>query len=203
MKKIAMFGGSFNPVHLGHTGLVSRMVELFGLDMVYVVPTLSTPLKDNTPMLSPLHRLNMCKLAFEDFDNVEVSDMEIFRGGVSYTVDTLTSLRDIHKDCKLFLMIGADSFLQLPLWHKAESIFSLATILTVTRDEINADALITTKRDYEQKYNAEIFIVKDPIAPISSTFIRNAIKCKEEYKHLLPVRVSDYIKTNGLYDYED
>ncbi len=203
MKKVAMFGGSFNPVHLGHTGLVARMIEQFGLDKVYVIPTFSTPLKDNTPMLPPLHRLNMCRLAFDGVLKAEVSDMEILREGKSYTSDTLQNLSNLHPHSELYLIIGADSFMQLPLWHEAQSIFDIATILTVTRDEIDTSLLNTTRIEYEQKYNAKIFIVKDPIAPISSTLIRNAIKNKEEYKHLLPVRVSDYIKMNGLYDYED
>ena len=93
--------------------------------------------------------------------------------------------------------------MQLPLWHEAERIFSLATVLTVSRDDIDADALSSTKALYEQKYNANVFIVKDPIAPVSSTLIRNAVKNKEEYKHLLPVKVSDYIRKNSLYAYED
>lgn len=203
MSKIAMFGGSFNPVHLGHTGLVARMLKQFELDKVYVIPTFSTPLKDNTPMLSPIHRLNMCKLAFEDFKKVSVSDIEILREGKSYTVDTLKELSIIHPQSELFLIIGADSFMQLPLWYEAERIFSLATVLTVSRDDIDADALSSTKALYEQKYNAKVLIVKDPIAPVSSTLIRNAVKNKEEYKHLLPVKVSDYIMKNSLYAYED
>ncbi len=203
MRKIAMFGGSFNPVHLGHTGLVARMLKYFELDKVYVIPTFNTPLKDNTPMLRPEHRLNMCKLAFEDCKNVSVSDIEILREGKSYTVDTLKELSTVHPHSELYLIIGADSFMQLPLWYEAERIFSLATILTVSRDELDADVLSSAKTSYEQKYNARIFIVKDPIAPISSTLIRNAVKHKEEYKHLLPVKVSDYIQKNGLYAYED
>ncbi len=203
MKKIAMFGGSFNPVHLGHKGLVERMLGKFELDKVYVIPTFSTPLKDNTPMLPPLHRLNMCRLAFEDMANVEVSDIEILREGKSYTSETLQCLSNLHSHSDLYLIIGADSFVQLPLWHEAERIFALATILTVSRDEIDATVLNTAKNEYEQKYNGKIFIVKDPIAPVSSTIIRNAIKNKTEYKHLLPKRVSDYIEANSLYDYEN
>lgn len=203
MKKIAMFGGSFNPVHLGHTGLVDRMLSMFELDKVYVIPTFSTPLKDNTPMLPPLHRLNMCRLAFEDMANVDVSDIEILREGKSYTSDTLQCLSKLHPHSELYLIIGADSFMQLPLWHEADRIFETATILTVTRDEIDATELNFAKSEYEKKYNGKIFIVNDPIAPVSSTIIRNAIKNKTEYKHLLPQKVSDYIEANGLYDYEN
>lgn len=198
-----MFGGSFNPVHYGHTGLCKRMLELFKLDMIYVIPTYNTPLKDNTPMLSPLHRLNMCKLAFEGIDKVTVSDIEIYREGKSYTWDTLQSLSDLHPDCEMYLIIGADSFMQLPLWYKAESIFDIATILTVSRDEIDYTLLNERQTEYEQNYNARVSIVKEPIAPISSTIIRNNIKNKEEYSHLLPKKVSDYIRLNGLYNYED
>lgn len=199
MIKIAMFGGSFNPVHLGHTGLVERMIQRYDLDKVYIVPTFNTPLKDNTPMLSPEHRYNMCSLAFSHIENSVVTDIEIKREGKSYTVDTLKQLRNIHPDCELYLIIGADSFIQLPLWHDCDTIFSISTILTISRGEYDASVLNSKKAEYESLYNAQISIVEEPIAQVSSTQIRNAISNGDDYKHLLCEKVSDYIKVNGLY----
>ena len=199
MSKIAMFGGSFNPVHLGHTGLVGRMIQKFKLDRVYIVPTFNTPLKDNTPMLSPKHRYNMCSLAFSKIKEAFVSDMEIKRKGKSYTVDTIKQLQNIHPDCEIYLIIGADSFLQLPLWHNSNEIFSMVNILTVSRGEYDAEILYKVRTEYEKLYNAKISIVDEPIAPISSTYIRNAISNGDDYTHLLCEKVSDYIIANGLY----
>lgn len=199
MIKIAMFGGSFNPVHLGHTGLVERMIQRFDLDKVYIVPTFNTPLKDNTPMLSPKHRYEMCSLAFAHIEKAVVTDIEIKREGKSYTVDTLKQLRKLHPECKLFLIIGADSLIQLPLWHDCKTIFSIVNILTVSRGEYDAEVLYNKKAEYENLYNAQISIVEEPIAQVSSTQIREAVSKGEDYKHLLCEKVSDYIKANGLY----
>jgi len=198
-----MFGGSFNPVHPGHTGLVDRMISAFSLDKVYVVPTFNTPLKDNTPMVSPSHRVNMCKLAFSDSGKVTISELEIERKGKSYTVDTLKSLKAIHPYDELFLIIGADSFLQLRLWRNASTIFELATILTVTRGEVFPKELRQCKEFYEKEYNAKILISEEPICKLSSTEIRNNIINHKPFTHLLHKKVSDYIRVNGLYGYEE
>ena len=203
MSRIGVFGGSFNPVHLGHTGIVERMINAFDLSKVVVIPTFSTPLKDNTPMLSPMHRLRMCKLAFENMENVTVSDIEIDREGKSYTVDTLKFLKSIYPDDDLCLIIGADSFLQLRLWRDVPTIFKLATILTVVRGEVFLKELLTSKEDYEREYNARIYISEEPICMISSTEIRNSIINKQPFTHFLPKKVSEYIIEKGLYGYEE
>lgn len=201
MKKIAMFGGSFNPVHIGHVKLLRRMHEEFLIDRIYVIPTFSTPLKDNTPMISAEHRFTMCSLAFADMDSVEVSDIEIKRQGRSYTSDTIDVLSQIHPNCEICLMVGADSFMQLPLWHNVKHIFESATILTISRGEYDADDLFKKKAEYEQNYNAKIRIIEEPVAMVSSTQVRALIESEEEFSHLLPSRVSEYIKENGLYGY--
>lgn len=203
MSKIAMFGGSFNPVHNGHVGLVQRMIERFSLDTVYVIPTHHTPLKDNTPMVTAEHRFNMCTLAFADIPKVKVSNMEILRKGKSYTVDTLRELHSIHPDCELYLIMGADSFMQLSLWYEVAAIFSLATILTVSRGEVDFDELNRQKRVYESDYGAKVHIVSEPIAQVSSTEIRTLISSGGNFNHLLGSGVSEYIIKNGLYDYGD
>lgn len=202
MSKIAMFGGSFNPVHIGHVGIVQRMIGEHNLDKVYVVPTYNTPLKDNTPMLTPEHRLNMCQLAFADLDNVVISDIEISRKGKSFTVDTLKELKRLHPDDEICLIIGADSFLQLRLWHDVAEIFEIATILTVTRDVILPKELNIRKEQYEEEYGARVFISCEPICKASSTEIRNAIKENKPFTHLLSDKVSDYISSKGLYGYD-
>ncbi len=203
MGKIGVFGGSFNPVHLGHTGIVERMINTFHLSKVVVIPTFNTPLKDNTPMLSPMHRFKMCELAFEGIENVSVSDIEIEREGKSYTVDTLKYLKAIYPDDELCLIIGADSFLQLRLWRDVATIFEIATVLTVVRGEVFLKELLNCKEYYENEYNAKIFISEEPICRISSTDVRNSIIKKKPFAHLLPKKVSDYIIEKGLYGYEE
>ena len=198
-----MFGGSFNPVHEGHKALVLRMIEGFSLDTVYVIPTFCTPLKDNTPMITPSHRLNMCKLAFADVDRVVVSDIEIIRQGKSYTVDTLCEISKLHPDDELFLIVGADSFMQLPLWFKAEEIFQKATILTIARGEVDCQKLLAQKALLHNEFNAKAFVLEEPVVQVSSTQIRNLIATDGDFSRLLCKEVCEYIRRNGLYGYGD
>lgn len=203
MSRIGVFGGSFNPVHLGHTGLVERMIDAFELSEVVVIPTFNTPLKDNTPMLSPEHRFRMCELAFENIKNVTVSDIEIKREGKSYTADTLKALKTLYTEDELFLIIGADSFLQLRLWRNVSEIFELASILTVVRGEVFLRELLNSKENYEKEYSAKIYISEEPVAAVSSTEVRDSIRNKKPFTQLLSKKVSDYIIEKGLYGYEE
>lgn len=199
--KLAMFGGSFDPVHNDHIGLCKAMVESLNLDKVVVFPAACSPFKEST-QTEDFHRLNMCILAFENIDRVEVSDFEITKGGKSYTVDTLNFLKEKFPDSELFLITGADAFLTLSDWYKAEEIFSLAHILTVVRDDDNIDILRAKAEEY-RVYNAKCTLINTPIGSVSSTKVREALKSKEDVSELLPEIVIDYIKENGLYGYAD
>lgn len=203
MKNAAMFGGSFNPVHNGHVELLERMISEFNLDKVFVIPTNVTPLKDNSYMACAEDRLAMCRLAFSNVPAVEVSDMEITREGKSYTVDTLKILKEKYTDAKLHLIVGADAFLQLPLWFKAEEIFSLAKILTIVRDDIDYDSLKRAGESYKEKFGAEFGIIENPVTDISSTEIRCFIKENSSVGGLISSDVYNFIKENELYGYKN
>lgn len=203
MTNAAMFGGSFNPVHNGHVELLERMIFEFHLDKVIVIPTNVTPLKDNSFMAAAEDRLAMCRLAFSHVPAIEVSDMEITREGKSYTVDTLKMLKEKYADAKLHLIVGADAFLQLPLWYKAEEIFSLAKILTIVRDDIDCDSLKRAGESYKEKFGAECGIIENPVTDISSTEIRSLIKENSPVSELLPSDVYNFIKENELYGYKN
>ena len=108
MKKIAMFGGSFNPPHIGHLELAQAFIDRLSLDKLLLIPVFSPPHKSGSEMASAQHRLNMCKLLEKYNNKIEVSDIEVIRGGSSYTVDTLKALQALYPDDELFLIIGAD-----------------------------------------------------------------------------------------------
>lgn len=199
--KLAMFGGSFDPVHNDHVGLCKTMIETADLDKVVVFPAACSPFKEET-QTADFHRLNMCKLAFEDESRVEVSDFEISKGGKSYTVDTLEFLRKKYPDAELYLITGADAFLTLPAWHKAEEIFSLAHILTVVRGNDSIDILKSKSEEYKC-YNAKFTLINILIGSVSSTKIREAIETGQDVSAFLPLKVEEYIKENGLYGYAD
>lgn len=197
--KIAMFGGSFDPVHLDHVGLCETMIKTASLDKVVVFPAACSPFKKGT-QTDGLHRLNMCKLAFEGNNRVEVSDFEITRGGKSYTIDTLEFLKENYPEDEIFLITGADAFVTLDRWYKAEGIFRLAHILTVVRNEDNIQVLREKAEEFK-KFGAVCTLVSTPIGSVSSTDVRKALSENADVKELLPEKVINYIKENGLYNY--
>ena len=110
---VAMYGGSFNPIHTGHIQLAQYFVSELGLEKLLLIPDNTPPHKSSSAMVSPRHRYNMCLLAAENLPKIEVSDIELKRQGKSYTVDTLIQLSKIYKNSQLFLIMGADMFLSL------------------------------------------------------------------------------------------
>lgn len=197
-RKTAMFGGSFNPIHNGHIELANVCKEQVSLDRILIIPTAVTPNKDNSQMISPLHRLNMCRIACKPYSHLEVSDIEINREGKSYTKDTLKALKNLYPDDELFLIVGADMFLSLLQWKNYEEIFSLATIIASPRDE-NSCAKLLSFSEKLKNYGAKSIILKNPVMTVSSTEIRRKIQNKEDVSDLLSYDVFKYIANNKLY----
>lgn len=198
--KIAMFGGSFDPVHKDHVSLVRVMADSFELDRVHIFPAACSPFKDKTGA-SDIHRLEMCRLAFENDSRFIVSDFEIMRGGKSYTVNTLEFLKSQYPDAQIYLITGADAFMTLSKWYEAERIFSIAHILTVVRDDDDINALKTKAKEYSS-YGASCSFIGTPVGEISSTKIREMLQNGKDASAYLPLEVYDYIKDNRLYGYE-
>lgn len=199
--KLAMFGGSFDPVHKNHVDLCKTMIKNFSLDKVIVFPAACSPFK-NSAYTADIHRLNMCRLAFENCHGVEVSDFELKKGGKSYTVDTLRFLRESYKDAELYLITGADAFLTIDSWYKSEEIFKLANILTVVREDDDVNDL-KLKSEELQKLGASAFFLDTSIGSVSSTKVRKALSCGSDVSSFLDIKVIEYIKKNGLYGYAD
>lgn len=195
--RIALFGGSFNPIHLGHLGLVNDVINEFNLDKVIIMPTYHTPLKDNSQFASCEHRFAMCKLAFENIRNVEVSDIEIKRQGNSYTYLTLNSLKELYSDDELFLIVGADMFLTLQNWKNPRDIFNAATVIAVPR-ECESDKLINHCEILKQM-GCNSFVMSHKVMDVSSTQIRERLKNNENVDDLLDSKVIEYIKNFHLY----
>lgn len=197
-EKIAMLGGSFNPIHKGHIKLALAAAETVGLNKVLIIPTAVPPHKSNRKMESEIHRLNMCRLACENKPGLEVSDLEIQRQGKSYTADTLQTLHKRYRRAQLYLIVGADMYVTLLNWKFPETIFSLATVITAPRDETDYDALIAYEKQLEQA-GAKSVILKNHIMDISSTEIRNMIHNRKDMSLFLEKDVITYIKDNHLY----
>ncbi len=195
--RIALFGGSFNPVHLGHVKLVSDVINEFKLDKVIIMPTYQTPLKDNSEFADSEHRFEMCRLSFENTDNIQVSDMEIKRKGDSYTYLTLNSLKEIYPNDQLFMIVGEDMFLTLQNWKNPQDIFESASVIVVPRDCERND--ISVHCENLKKIGCNCFVMSHKVMEVSSTLIRRRLKNKETVDNLLAPKVIEYIKNCHLY----
>lgn len=192
----AIFGGSFNPIHNDHIKLALQFAEEFSLDQVTLIPTFTTPLKDNSEIADGLHRYRMCCLATEAYPQLEVSDIELRRGGMSYTSDTVAALKNDVDE--LFLIVGADMYVTLDKWHDFRCIFENATILVAPRNELDFDSL---KEKYEEfrAYGCRTLISHSYVGPLSSTAVRAAVKAGESIDEMVDSRVAEYIENNNLY----
>ena len=199
MTRIGIYGGTFSPPHNGHIAAAKAFMEKMWLDFLYVIPTATPPHKEMDVPMDAAHRLEMCRLAFSDVEGVYVSDMEIRRGGRSYTVDTLRELTG--PDRRLFLLCGTDMMLTLDQWREPEEIFKLSYPVYIRREK---DAILDQKivqkiAEYNQKYGKVVRrIVTEPIE-LSSNLVRERLKNGEDVLHLIPESVEKYIRDNHLY----
>lgn len=203
MLRIGIYGGSFSPIHNGHIKAVKAFLEQMQLDFCYVIPTFIPPHKATSGVISPEHRIRMCELAFKDTEGIVVSDIEIKRGGTSYTVDTLRELSG--EDRRLFFLMGTDMLLTLDTWRSPDEIFKLCYPVYMRResDSANDSAIIAKIAEYREKFGKTVMkIVGDPIE-ISSTDVRNRLAGGDDVSALIPKAVEDYIRENRLYGPEE
>ena len=197
-KKIAMFGGSFNPIHNAHINLAAAFIKKLKLDRLLLVPAADPPHKSSSEMVSAEDRLNMCKLAAENNKKIEVSDIEIQREGKSYTVDTLRQLKEQYPDSELYLIMGADMFMTLNQWKNPEEIFKLASVCTVPRNEDDVAAL-TLKEEQYREMGANTVILDLKKSSISSTKVRDLVFNDEIFSKYVDPKVENYIYAHYLY----
>ena len=197
--RVGIFGGTFAPVHNGHVIAAKAFMEQMKLDYLYIIPACLPPHKQISPSDDPKHRLRMCELAFEGIDGVIISDIEIRRGGKSYTYDTLVELS--RPDARLFLLCGTDMVLTFDKWYRFEDIFKLCYPVYVRRenDPIITNRIVSKITEYYQKYGVMFRkILTEPIE-ISSTAVRKAVFEGKDISSFVPPLVESYIKTHGLY----
>ena len=200
-KRIGIYGGSFSPPHNGHRRAVEAFLAQEKPDETYIIPALMPPHKDLQGDATAAQRLEMCRLAFAGLP-VTVSDMEIRRGGKSYTVLTLEELKK--EDCRLMMLCGTDMFLTLHKWYQPERIFELAEIVYVQRETGENCEAIAAQLARQQRYLRETYgAVARPLAcdavMISSTELRKAIQNDQSTDAYLAPAVRGYIDTWKLY----
>ena len=134
MMRIGIYGGTFSPPHNGHIAAAKAFMEQMWLDLLYIIPAALPPHKEMEVAVSAVDRLQMCRRAFSGMEGVWVSDLEILRGGKSYTSDTLREL--CGADRRLFLLCGTDMILTLDSWHEPEEIFRLSYPVYIRRENV-------------------------------------------------------------------
>lgn len=181
---IAIFGGSFNPVHMGHYEIVRNLVQEQGFKSVLVVPTYQNPLKSGPPVIPEAIRWQMLQATFDAIDAVELSRFEIETPGISYSYKTLTHFRQIYPEDSLFLILGEDSFASFPQWVNMNIILEMAHILVFPRcDQRSPDVEIPFFHNFREYVTWLDITIPD----ISATNIRNnPIKTVEENGWLHP-----------------
>lgn len=181
--KIGIFGGSFDPIHLGHVSVIEEVKFIMGLDEIIVVPAFLSPHKEMS-VLDVESRLTCVNLALEGYSNVTVSDYEINQGKSIYTYDTLNYFKSKYPNDDLILIIGTDQYVNFKKWYRHEDILSQFDVAVVHR---NYDLT---------NINSPFQTVGIPIFDISSSLIRARMESREPYKHLVPQAVYQYLKEN-------
>lgn len=199
MLRVGIYGGAFAPIHIGHVAAAKAFMEQMWLDVLFVIPTGTSPHKEMSGGATDSDRLEMCKRAFEGVEGVIVSDMEMRRQGKSYTVDTLRELTA--SDRRLFLLCGTDMILTLDKWREPDEIFNLAYPVYIRREsqeEID-EQLIRKVTEYRNKYGKNVVRIQAPAIEVSSSQVREKIAKGEDFSRLVPSSVAEYIKEKGLY----
>jgi nicotinate-nucleotide adenylyltransferase len=199
--RLGIFGGSFDPVHYGHLLLAESCREQCRLDRVWLLPAAASPHKLHQRPSDARHRVDMLRLAIGGHAAFEVSTMEIDRGGVSYTVDTLATIHQQHPEAELFLLMGADSLEDLPHWRHPQRICELAIPVVVRRagsPPPNFDGLRGIV-DAERRAQCEAHQVVMPLIDLASSEVRARVSRGESIRYRTPRAVEKYIESNRLY----
>ena len=200
MERIGIYGGTFNPPHIGHMEAAKQAVGKLNLNRLLLVPSNIAPhkvLPPNSP--TALQRLEMLRIATADCPTLEVTDIELCREGVSYTWQTVHALRQQHPDAQLILIMGTDMFLSFREWKNPEQIVAEASLAVFYRGDKNERAAVEEEKRYWESRGVSVQLVENDVINISSTQMRRLLifRCAAEF---LPEGVLEFIRENYLYD---
>jgi nicotinate-nucleotide adenylyltransferase len=218
--RIGLFGGTFNPVHLGHLRAAVEVKEGFQLDEVFLIPAALPPHKIPGEVAAAADRLQMLDRALEDTSGLNISDVELKRSGTSYTIDTVHHFRhSFPVDSRIYLIMGLDAFLEINTWKAYEALIGLIPLIVINRPmtgiqnssgwkvmedylkaKISAEYTFSESQSCHQRVEKPpIFVYEVTALDISSTMIRELIKKGRSIDYLMPQKVAEFIKSEGLY----
>lgn len=195
--KIAIFGGAFNPVHREHVHLARTAIEELGLDKLIIMPTAISPHKSGKAMADFFQRFEMCRLAFRELKQAEVSNYELVRGGVSYTYLTCNHFASLYPDAERYLLIGADMLENFPEWKNPQEILKDFRLAACARED--AKPFQNFKEIVERQFSTEVKTLSYVGEKVSSTLIRTYAALGEDISRYVNPNVCQYIKRKGLY----
>tara|TARA_B100000579_G_scaffold417102_1_gene413320 strand:+ start:574 stop:1200 length:627 start_codon:yes stop_codon:yes gene_type:complete len=206
MKRIGLFGGTFDPIHNGHIRMAVEVAENLQLDELRIIPV-NQPSHRSRPIASAGQRSEMISSAIKD--PLILDNLELQRGGISFTVDTLNYFRAEYPGCSLQMILGEDAFASIKTWHKAEDIFTLTNIVVVSREWDGKEKRESTYSSLGGTLSThltdlldsvgQVYFMRIPSLQISSTEIRRKIRLNKSISGLVPTTVENIILENNLY----
>ena len=203
-RRIGVFGGSFNPIHMGHLIVAETAREAFDLSQVILVPCAEPPHKSAAAMVSPAQRMDMLCGAIEGDYNFDVSSIEIDRGGTSYTIDTITELKRRYPDAELFFIIGSDTLAELHLWKDIDRLLQLCKFITIARPGFDPTALSEADIKLDPPWPKQLLshVSAGHLLDISSSNIRHRVAEGMSIRYLVPESTYMYIAEHNLYGFD-
>ena len=193
MKKIGLFFGSFNPIHIGHLILGNYILENSDMEELWFVVSPQNPFKDKKSLLNDHNRLDMVQLAVKNYPKMRASNVEFSLPKPSYTIDTLTYLKEKYPHYSFALIMGEDNLYSLPKWKNFEKLITDYHIIVYPR------TFEGEKKDHEYLQHENISLVNAPIIELSATEIRNMIKEGKNVRPMLPPEVFEYLDGSSFY----
>jgi nicotinate-nucleotide adenylyltransferase len=188
--KTGLFFGSFNPIHIGHLIIADHIAQYTDLREVWLVVSPHNPLKDKSTLARDHDRLHLVQLAVDDNPRLKASSVEFQLPKPSYTIDTLTYLKEKYPEKEFALIMGSDNFRSIHLWKNYELLLEHFDIYLYNRPEEEADNLKQYKR---------VHVVPAPLLGISSTYVRERIRSGKSVRYLVPEKVFDYLEVSDMY----
>ncbi|MCK4869588.1 MAG: nicotinate-nucleotide adenylyltransferase [Gammaproteobacteria bacterium] len=198
-KPIGIFGGTFDPVHYGHLQVANEVYKQLNLQEIKFIPCNQSPHKEQ-PIATPKQRVAMLELATKSHPEFTIDTREIDRGGKSYMIDTLASLKEDYPNTPLCLIISQDAFAKFNTWHKWQEIIKLVNLIVANRPDsqpITAPEILALLKDHQTADRIQMISI-NPL-PISATAIRKLAATKHDLNQLTPNKVCDYIKIHNIY----
>ena len=199
MKRIGIYGGTFDPPHMGHIQAAQYACQALGLQKLLLIPSCQSPHKEPSPYgPTPLQRLEMLQLALENLEGLEASALEVERGGVSYTYETVLQVKQQYPDAELILCMGSDMFQSFQNWKNPDVILKNVSLAVFCRGHKEETERIAARKAELEAAGVTVYELHNPVTMISSTDLRRlaCFGCTEE---LLPNGVGDYIRRNHFY----